>query len=73
MRWISGKCKRRRFKTRSDAYFWGPPYRCECGYWHITYIDRKILWGRLGIWLGLLMGGLYVLWVLLMIAIQVMT
>ena len=75
MRWmVPRKCLKRRFKTRDEAYFWGPPYRCNnCGQYHITHIDRKVLWGKLVIWLGVLMGALYVLWVLLMIVIQVVT
>lgn len=71
MRW---KCKgKRRFKTRDEACFWGPPYLCPCGYWHITSIDRKVLWSKVGVWLGVLVAAIYVLWVLLMIAIQVAT
>lgn len=70
MRWIRGKCKKIRFKSRSEAYFWGPPYRCECGYYHITHYDRRILWGRVGMFLVVLMFSLYALWVLWMVALE---
>lgn len=72
MRWISRKCLKRRFKTRDEAYFWGPPYHCNhCGQYHITRIDRRVLWGRLGVWLLMLMGGLYALWVLWMVVLEI--
>jgi hypothetical protein len=64
------KCRKARFGNREEAYFWGPPYHCGvCEAYHITHFDRRILWGRIGIGFGILVGAIYVFWVLLMVGL----
>ena len=41
-------CWKHKFSNSMDAEFWGPSYQCrECGWWHISYRDRRLAWDKI--------------------------
>jgi len=56
-------CWKHKFSNHRDAEFWGPSYQCQqCGWWHISYRDRRIAWERLVILGVCILAGWGIVW-----------